>query len=450
MSKTIYALSSGVPPAAVAIVRISGQKTREILETLCVRTPVSRETLLTKIRNPNTGELIDEALVLWFEGPASFTGEDCGEIHVHGGRAVVNALLNQLSKFDGLRMAEPGEFTKRAFNSGKIDLSMVEGLADLISAETEEQRKFAVRNSTGELQVLCDSWRKQLIRSRAMIEADLDFSDEEDVPGDVPQEVWIELETLKNEICKQLELGNRTERLREGIRIVISGKPNVGKSSLINQIARRNVAIVTSEEGTTRDVLAIHLDLEGFPAMLIDTAGIRESTSEAEQEGVRRAKEQIESADLILHLVDASIGDSHIVQSEISENAATWKVFNKIDLVKNDEIRKFTPPPRVDGKLFYISAKTGKGIEELMNNISEFCRQYWKGTEGAFISRARHRELLTEALKAISSSISAKDKPIELRAEELRNASDQIGRISGRVDTEDLLDVIFNEFCIGK
>src|SRR5262245_48194625 len=302
--ETIYALSSGRPPAAIAVVRISGPHAGEALKTLTGKLPTPRTATLARIRGSN-GEAIDQALVLWFPAPHSETGEDVVELQLHGGRAVIASVFAALSKVSGLRPAEAGEFSRRAFENGKIDLTSVEGLADLVMAETEAQRRLAFRQMTGALGNRAENWRTQLIQALALIEAGIDFSDEADVPQDLVTPALQIARALEDEIGSVLADSGRGERLREGLVVAIAGPPNAGKSTLLNRIARREAAIVSPYAGTTRDVIEVHLDLGGFPVTLLDTAGIRETTDPIELEGVRRARERATAADLVLWVVDA-------------------------------------------------------------------------------------------------------------------------------------------------
>lgn len=444
MTDTIFALSSGHPPAGIAVVRISGPKTQPVLETICAKAPLGREPVLTKIQHPVTNDVLDEALVLLFAAPASYTGEDVAELHLHGGRAVVKAIIETLADFDDLRLAEPGEFTRRAFESGKLDLTAVEGISDLISADTEHQRRQAIRQATGSLYACCERWRRDLIRCRAMIEAEFDFSDEEDIPGSVSDTIWTDIERVQAEFVEQISLGERGERLKDGLRIVILGRPNAGKSSLLNRLAQRDVAIVTEEAGTTRDILSVDMDLAGFPVTIMDTAGIRETSGLVEKEGIRRAFDQAKASDLVLELIDCTAPEEPIDHAN-DIDAPVWRVLNKADLDDGPEIGNFS-----DMQPLIISAKTGQGIDDLMNAVTDFCKDYWHGSEGALISRSRHRQILQRASAALDRALKTDHHPLEIRAEEIRFACDEVGRISGRVDVEDLLDVIFSEFCVGK
>ena len=447
MQDTIFALSSGKPPSGIAVIRISGPKSQEILEKMCENVPVSRETGLSKILHPVTKEILDEGLILWFKRPASFTGEDVVELHVHGGRAVVQAIINALQSLDGLRIAEPGEFTYRAFEAGKLDITKVEGLADLISADTEFQRKLAITNVTGGLYELCEKWRANLIRCRALIESELDFSDEDDTPDSSFEQIEPILRQLADELSSQISKSQSAEQLRDGLKIIILGEPNAGKSTLLNRIANRDVAIVTDEEGTTRDILSVHLDLKGYPATIMDTAGIRETTGKVEIEGIRRAKEQAKEADLILELIDSTTATSDSRFKEEFKNIPIWLLYNKVDLKPNiiERVQK-----NLINNTYIISAKSGEGITELIDSLAKFCGEFWIDAESSIISRTRHRTLLTVALKSVKKVLNDSRLPIELCAEELRSASDEIGRITGKVQTDELLDVIFKEFCVGK
>src|SRR5215470_14474985 len=333
---TIFALSSGRPPAAIAVVRISGPHAGPALKALTGRLPEPRRAVLAHVRDPSSGEMIDEALALWFPGPKSETGEDTAELQFHGGRAVIAAALGVLEQIPGLRLAEPGEFTRRAFENGRLDLTRVEGLADLIYADTEVQRRQAYRQLQGLLGDRAESWRTTLIEAIALVEAGIDFSDESDVPQNVLTPAVRAAQQLLDEIDKTLADNRRGERLRDGLVVAIAGSPNAGKSSLLNRIARREAAIVSPVAGTTRDVIEVHLNLEGCPVTLLDTAGIRESEDPVEREGVRRALERARNADLVLWVVDIAAEDELARDSVALQFPETpkWLVRNKADLVE--------------------------------------------------------------------------------------------------------------------
>lgn len=435
---TIYALSSGALPAGVAVVRLSGPKTAPVLQALCGRLPEPRMAELRSIRSRN-GLVIDSGLVLYFAGPASFTGEDCGEFQIHGGRAAANALLEELSKFEGLRHAEAGEFSRRAFQNGKLDLVEVEGLADLIVAETEMQRRLAIEHSGGGQSKLYAEWAKRLTHARAMIEAELDFADEDDVPGSVSERIWQDMAALADEIAAHIADAPIAEIIRDGLKIVIAGEPNAGKSSLLNALAQRDIAIVTEIAGTTRDVLAVDLSLAGFSVKLYDTAGLRETDERVEQEGIRRAREIIERADLILLLADTPTGFSSL--SDVARTPVL-RVGTKLD---RDGGRWAANDADV-----LISTKTGEGMERLLDAIAAHLPDLSGRTSLSLPSRRRHVDSLRQAHWALEKSLAAEYQGLDIRAEQLRLAGDAIGRITGRVDVENLLDVIFSEFCIGK
>ncbi|MET1416258.1 tRNA uridine-5-carboxymethylaminomethyl(34) synthesis GTPase MnmE [Roseibium sp. HPY-6] len=449
MSETIFALSSGAVPSGVAVIRVSGARTKTVVKALCGQVPAARRASLSRLKNPETSDVVDDALVLFFEAPKSFTGEDIAEFHCHGGRAVVARLLEILGSFEACRPAEPGEFTRRAFYNGRMDLTEVEGLADLIAAETESQRKQAVRQMGGALGSLYEDWRKRLIHMRAMIEADFDFADEEDVPGSVADEVWQEAETLRAEIYGHLAMSKRGERLRSGLQVVLMGAPNAGKSSLLNAIAGRDVAIVTEEAGTTRDTIEVHLDLEGYPVTLIDTAGLREAEGKVEQEGIRRAQVRGREADLILWAVEpngAELDDpASGLPADLVGTVPVWIVRTKSDLVT-------LPKQDSSGTIKEIdcSDKADDGMTALFNALTHFAEETISLSEAPLATRERHRHYLSDCLSALGAAVQATHLPAELRAEDLRRASDSLGRITGRIDVEDLLDVIFRDFCIGK
>ena len=330
---TIFALSSGRPPAAIAVVRVSGPRAGVALEKLIGRLPEPRKAALARVRDPASGEIIDEALALWFPAPRSETGEDVAELQLHGGQAVIAGVLDALDRIEGCRPAEAGEFTRRAFENGRLDLTAVEGLADLIAAETQAQRRLAFRQLKGLIGDRAEAWRRRLIEALALVEARIDFSEEADVPEDLVGPALHAARQLRDEIAGVLGDRRRGERLRDGLVVAIAGPPNAGKSTLLNRLARREAAIVSPHAGTTRDVIEVHLDLDGYPVTLLDTAGIRDSAEPVEQEGVRRARERAAAADLVLWVIDPSVGGlAANGYPENLANAEIWLIRNKIDL----------------------------------------------------------------------------------------------------------------------
>jgi tRNA modification GTPase len=434
---TIFALSSGPPPSGVAVIRISGAATRFGLETLIDSIPEPRRASLKLVRL--AGEEIDRALILYMPGPASFSGEDMAELQVHGGRAVIAAVLDALATLPGFRPAEAGEFTRRAFLNNRLDLTEAEGLADLIAAETEGQRRQALRQAGGALYEAAEGWRQRLVRARALVEAELDFADEEDIPGAVSDQVWPEVAALAAEIDRALEAGERAERLREGADIVILGPPNAGKSTLVNALARRDVAIVTPEPGTTRDLIEVRLDLGGYPVTLVDTAGLREAGGLVEAEGIRRAEARAAGADLILWLSEA--------EKPLPPPCSPIPLVNvgtKADRIDSSAQRDAASL----GFDLLISAERDIGMESLVSRLEAFVRDAFAPAESSLVTRARHRACLSACRAALLAA--GRPGPLELRAEDLRRATDALGRLVGAVDVEDLLDVVFREFCIGK
>jgi len=395
------------------------------------------------------GQPIDEAIVLWFPFPASATGEDVAEFHVHGGRATLAALFAALSAFENVRPAEPGEFTRRGFENGKLDLTEAEALDDLIHADTDRQRRQALRQLKGLLGERARDWRGRIIEASALIEAGIDFSDEGDVPGELITPAVTKISSLLKEIQQVLAGQGRGERLREGLVVAVSGPPNVGKSTLINLFARREVAIVSPHAGTTRDIIEVQLDLEGYPVTVIDTAGIRETEDPVEQEGVRRARARASEADLVLWMIDARQVRQVAEKSGSVTEAPVWLVRNKIDLVGSAVTDRATRPA-VGGITFDISASRGDGIADLMAALVAFANDYFGPGEGALIGRERQRKLLDQTAVSLERSISVLQRGEEFAAEELRVAANSLGRLLGRVDVEDILDVIFRDFCIGK
>jgi tRNA modification GTPase len=434
--QTIFALSSGRPPAAISMVRLSGPQAATVLTALAGRAPAPRMATRVLLRD-GRGQPIDDAVVLWFPGPASATGEDVAEFHVHGGRAVLAALFVALSSFKNVRAAEPGEFTRRAFENGKLDLTEAEALDDLIRADTDRQRRQALRQLQGMLGERARHWRAQIIDASALIEAGIDFSDEGDVSAELVAPALAKIKALLSEIEEVLAAQGQSERLREGLVVAITGAPNVGKSTLMNQLARREVAIVSPHAGTTRDVIEVQLDLDGYPVMLIDTAGIRETDDPVEQEGVRRARARAAEADLVLWLVD---DDS--AGAAVGGAVPEWTLRTKIDI----------GPRQADaGRFdFRISASRGDGVKDLISALVGFARDYFGSGEGGLLGRERHRELLRETAGLLRRSMSVVDKGEEFVAEDLRAAADCLGRLLGRVDVEDILDKIFSDFCVGK
>jgi len=411
-----------------------------VIAGLAGRTPTPRMATRALLRDSDH-QPIDDAVVLWFPAPSSATGEDVAEFHVHGGRAVLAAMFGALADFDDVRPAEPGEFTRRAFENGKLDLTEAEGLDDLIHADTDRQRRQALRQLKGLLGDRARDWREQIIAASALIEAGIDFSDEGDVPDELIAPALAKIRSLHDEIQEVLAAQGQGERLRDGLVVAIAGPPNVGKSTLVNQLARREVAIVSPHAGTTRDVIEVQLDLDGYPVTVIDTAGIRETEDPVEQEGVRRARARAAEADLVLWLTDgADKAGAHEGATPV------WLVRNKVDL---DGARSGGPGGGSHPH-FRISAARGDGIPELIAALVGFAHDYFGTSEGGLISRARQRKLLEETTRSLRRSLDVIGQGEELAAEELRSAAFSLGRLLGRVDVEDILDVIFRDFCIGK
>lgn len=433
---TIFALSSGRLPSGVAVVRISGPRVRFVLETIIGVLPAPRHAVYKLFRARN-GDPIDHGLVLFFPGPNSFTGEDCAEFHAHGGKAVVERLLAELGEIAGCRIAEAGEFTRRAFSNGKMDLTIAEGLADLIAAETEGQRRLALQVASGTQRELYTEWRQRLLRARAFIEAELDFADESDVPGSVSEQVWQSLALLRTEIENHIASGKRASMLRDGLHVVIVGAPNAGKSSLLNFLAGREVAIISEEAGTTRDLLEVKLDLGGIPVYVTDTAGLRETESMVEKIGIERARARMADADLVLLLED--MNDPVAIGTDDTP-ATLWTVGTKADLSE-----------KADGGWSYrISTRTGEGLDGLLTDLQNFAEAQIGRIEDAVPTRQRHISLLRSTVAEIDKALNGTNFPLELRAENMRLASQYLGRITGDVDVEEILDVIFSQFCIGK
>ena len=440
---TIFALSSGGGRAAIAVIRISGPAAREALKEIGgAPLPAPRRAALRRFRTPDTGAPIDRGLALWFPGPGSATGEDMAELHVHGGPAIVAALADALAALPGLRPAGPGEFTRRAFEAGRLDLTEAEGIADLVAAETEAQRRQALRQMEGGLHRLYDGWRERLLGLMARVEAAIDFSDQ-DLGYDPMAEAHPGIAALEVEIAAHLDDSRRGERLRAGFMIAILGAPNAGKSSLLNSLSGREAAIVSTRAGTTRDVVEVRLDLAGWPLTLADTAGLRESGDEIESEGVRRALARAADADLALVVFDGALWPETDAQSLALLGDAALPVLNKTDLIR-------APAPTAIGghAARAVSCLTGAGIEALLATLArEIERRYPTGGAPA-LTRVRHRQAVVECRAALTRAIAG---PADERlAEELRLAARALGRITGLVDVEAVLDLVFRDFCIGK
>ncbi|MCL2468637.1 MAG: tRNA uridine-5-carboxymethylaminomethyl(34) synthesis GTPase MnmE [Alphaproteobacteria bacterium] len=438
--KTIYTLASAAGRAGVAVVRLSGPSCAQACEALTgAPPPPPRQAVLKTLRDPHTKEHLDHALVLFFEAPHSFTGEDVLELHIHGSRAVLQALFESLAQNPSLRPAQAGEFARRAFENDKMDLTQAEGLADLIDAETAAQRRQALRQMEGDLGALYKNWAADLTQLLAMSEAALDFADE-DIPQDLTKGHNKTISVLIEAITQHLCDNHRGERLRHGFVVALLGAPNVGKSSLLNALVKRNAAIVSPIPGTTRDIIEVSLDLGGYPVTLADTAGLRETADQIEHEGVRRALERATHADLKLVIMDASQSakPDPTISALLDKDALL--VVNKIDLVKNQSA--------FPQNALLIAAKTGEGLEHLTQTIINKIETAYAPTQNPTLTRARHRYALEKTLAYLKAAQTATQD--ELTAEELRLALRSLSQITGHVDVEDLLDIIFGSFCIGK
>ncbi|MBB3811037.1 tRNA uridine-5-carboxymethylaminomethyl(34) synthesis GTPase MnmE [Pseudochelatococcus contaminans] len=446
-SDTIVALATAPGRSAIAVLRLSGPSTKAILDTLCGNVPEARRASLRRLRN-SAGELLDQAVVLYFSSPASFTGEDAAEFHLHGGQAVVSAVLRAILDTGLGRLAEPGEFSRRAFLNGRLDLTAAEGIADLIDAETEAQRQQAMRQLEGSLSETVESWRDRLITAMALTEASLDFSDEGDVPDGLIDEGIAISSAVHTEIVNVLNDGRTGERLRTGFSVAIVGPPNAGKSTLLNRIAGREVAIVSPFAGTTRDAIEVRCDIDGFPVVFVDTAGLRDTEDEIEREGVKRARQRAEAADLILQL-HAPDNQS----SQISGSETIWPIDVELIAVRTKADISLFPCTVGDANThadFVISAVTGQGIDDLLLAIK---RRISKRTiQAPLITRERHRRALIDTvahLERISETSSRAINP-EFIAEDMRLSLRALGQITGRVGVEHILDKLFSGFCIGK
>ena len=442
---TIYALSSGPGIAGISVIRVSGFKTKDVIINLTNHAELEpRVATLRKFNKINNNELIDEGILIWFPGPNSYTGEDMAEFHVHGSKAVVDSIQAEISKIDGCRLADPGEFTKIAFQNGKINLLQAESISDLISSETEIQRQQAIKIMSGKSSDKFNSLRSRLIKILSNVEAKIDFP-EDDLPNDILENIHIETHNIKTEIEKILNDQRVGERIREGFKIAIIGPTNAGKSSLLNYLSRRDIAIVSEIAGTTRDVIEAHLNLDGFPVIVSDTAGIRVSKDEIEKKGIKLALEKAENADLNIIVIEPkSVDFTDFFNQSAIEKAIL--VVNKSDLVFeeiNEEIKKYNP--------IFISVKEEKNLDKLIEMIKENLKNKFISSEDIYITRERHRSNLkncVELLKNFQEKKSLQD--FDKGAEDLRLATRYLGMIVGKVDVEEVLGSIFNDFCIGK
>jgi tRNA modification GTPase len=446
---TVFALATPLAKSGVAVVRVSGTRAKQILAALTNKidwTP--NHAAYVTFQTPDNS-IIDKGLALFFQAPRSFTGEDVVELHVHGSLGVIRELLEVLGRFPGLRPAEPGEFTRRAYSNGKMDLLGAEALADLIAAETPAQKIQALAQMQGDASRYYEQLRKQTVECLALLEAYIDFPDE-DIPESVLSDVATRIHTLKITLKDTLADNHRGERLREGIRVVILGEPNVGKSSLLNALSRKEAAIVSHQAGTTRDAIEVHLNLGGFPVILVDTAGVRETKDEIEEEGVRRAITHAENADIVLVLLDAERANANTsgITRNITEKSII--VINKCDLFRHTGGSRYPElyPGFRQGDIIQISAKTGQGIDVLLKTLENRISNLFSSGLSNIITRNRHRRLLESALYNLEQF--SLDKPLELACEMLRAAAQDIGRITGKIAVDDVLDVVFKSFCIGK
>jgi tRNA modification GTPase len=442
---TIYALSSGPGIAGVAVIRVSGEDTSRVIKLITGRDlPVPRVATLRKMNNINTNELIDEGLLIWFPGPQSYTGEDLAEFHVHGSRAVVAALHTSISMIKNCRLAEPGEFTKRAFQNKKINLMKAESIGDLISSETEIQRKQAIKIMNGKSSEKFNSWREKLLKILSHVEAKIDFPDE-NLPNDILLEIKKTSEQVLNEIIKILEDQKVGERIREGFKIAIVGPTNAGKSSLLNYLSKRDVAIVSEVAGTTRDVIETHLNLDGYPVIISDTAGIRDSKNEIEKKGIKLALNRAEEADLRLVVVEPkNLNFTGFLKGLFDENSIL--VINKSDLLQKNLDKQIKKLEHV-----LISIIKDSNLDILINKIKNKLKNKFISSEDILITRERHRQHLEQCVEHLKNfSDKKKNDDLDKGAEDLRLATRHLGMIVGKVDVEEILSSIFNDFCIGK
>jgi tRNA modification GTPase len=432
--ETIFALASGQGRAAIAVLRLSGPAVPKILAGLVEKATPPRQAVLATFRDPMSGEAIDRGLCLFFPGPASFTGEDCAELHLHGGPAVVAAMLAALAHFPATRPAQAGEFSRRAFENGKLDLTEIEGVADLIDAETEQQRRQALRQTRGELRHRAEGWRAALLEASALLEATIDFADEGDVSPLAKGRLAALLAPVRADLAAALAQGRGGDIVRDGVTVVIAGPPNAGKSTLLNALAQREAAIVSPIPGTTRDAIEVHLDIAGYAFVLIDTAGLRETSDPLESIGIERARKRAEAADLVLWL-----DETGVAPSDLPGGVPIWPIRSKSDLASGESLNALA-----------ISAATGANLDVLTEKLADFARGAAGQAESSLITRERHRRAFVAAKMALDRASEAIDGPVELLSEDMRLAIHALESLIGKVDVEEVLGEIFARFCVGK
>lgn len=438
-SDTIYALSSGAGRAALSVIRISGGQTSVILTSLTGILPPPRRLVLRTITDGTTGDVLDRAMIVWFPGPASFTGEDCAELHLHGSPAILSAVMQCLSALPAVRPAEAGEFTRRGFLHGKLDLVEVEGLGDLLQARTATQRRQAMRQMSGQASTVFESWREQLLLIRADIEAAVDFADEPGVAEAAAPGIDQRMLALLQEIQGEITRSQSSEVLRDGIRVVLAGHPNTGKSSLLNALARREAAIVSELPGTTRDAIEVSLDLDGMEVIVTDTAGLRATAADVvEQEGMRRSRQHIAGADVAIWVWSPDIEGSSVPDGSVKPDLV---IQNKSDLRRG--------VPQIESDL-QISTRTQHGLQELVAALTQLIRIRYGNAESALFVSARQKLAGERSIRSLNDALALGPNLLELKAEHMRLAAEEIGRLTGRIDVEEWLGAIFRRFCIGK
>jgi tRNA modification GTPase len=442
-SDTIFALSSGVGRSAIGVIRISGPATSAALKSLAGDLPPARRFSVRMISHPFSGELLDEAVVVWLPGPNSFTGEDCGELHLHGSLATLSAVMQVLSEVRGVRPAEAGEFTRRAFLNGKMDLVEVEGLGDLLQARTVGQRRQALQQLTGKASSVFEIWREQLTLIRADIEATVDFVDEAGIAEAAAPMVEASIRRLLHNMQEEVRRSDGSEILRDGIRVVLAGHPNTGKSSLLNALASREAAIVSNVPGTTRDAIEVTLEIRGFPIILTDTAGLRtDPIDEVEREGIQRSLRHVSGADFVLWVWSADIERSETPDPLINPDLV---VETKSDLRSE---RPAGPSYNEPVSRIRLSTRSGEGVPDLLNEIASMISTRYGNAESALLVSARQKAVVSQSIRHLNNALEVSS--LEMKAEHIRYASDEIGRLTGRVDVEEWLGAIFSKFCIGK